>query len=44
MMAEMEGLEANEWVTFYFREREGGFKERNWVWILPCRGFGGIDR
>ena len=44
MTAEMEGLEANEWVTFYFREREGGIKGRNRVWILPCRGFGGIDR
>ena len=44
MTAEMEGLEANEWVTFYFREREGGFRGRNWALDLSCRGFGGIDR
>ena len=41
MMAEMEGLEANEWVTFCFREREGGFRGRNWVWIFLVEGLVG---
>ena len=41
MMAEMEGLEANEWVTFCFREGEGGFRGRNWVWIFLVEGLVG---
>ena len=41
MMAEMEGLEANEWDTLCFREREGGFRGRNWVWIFLVEGLVG---